>query len=113
MKKGGPDNRMDALVAAVLRNAEATEAMLALAKEEQIVMSEPGPPQCPHCGKLDPEITELGEKGGSGKLSEFVIAGETHCCNRPIYAIPIGFDTTVSLEMVQDIMTMKGGKNGG
>jgi hypothetical protein len=108
MKKGGTDNRMDRLIAAVERNAEATEQMLTLAKEEQIVMAEPGPPVCPFCGKLDPEVTELGS-GGSGKLSEFVIRAETHCCNRILYALPVGWDTTTTPEMAADIQTIKKG----
>lgn len=110
MEKGGTDNSMDRLIAAVERNAEATEQMLALAKEEQIVMAEPGPPVCPHCGKLDPEVTEL-DAGGSGQLSDFVMRGETHCCNRILYALPLGWDTTTTPEMAADILTIrKGGK---
>ena len=111
MKKGGNDNRMDALISAVERNAVATEDMLKLAKEEQLVMQEPGPAICPHCGKLDPVITELQQQGeaGSGPLSEFVIAGETHCCNRVIYAVPVAFDCLPDLNLVADFLKMKGG----
>ncbi len=105
---------LEQLVSAVERNAVATEKMLAIAEQEQIIMQEPGPPVCPHCGKLDPVVTELpGEAGGSGKLSDFVVRCETHCCNRVVFAIPNGWDTAVSQELAEDILKIKKGGNPG
>lgn len=95
-------------VQALERNAQATEKMLAIAEREQIQM-EYAPPLCPGCGKIDPVVTQL-EGDGSGKLSEFVMKGETHCCNRTVYAIPTGFNTTDNMNMVDEIFNhMKGG----
>lgn len=88
-------------VKALERNAEATEEMLKIANSEQLVTQEPGPPVCPHCGKVDPEITDVSESGGSGFLSGFVIVGETHCCNKTLYAVPFVYDTFTSAEMAQ------------
>lgn len=97
------------IVTALNRNADATEAMLDIARAEQIVMAEPGPSVCPHCGKLDPVVTQLGAEGGSGELSEFVMRAETHCCNQIVYAIPLGWDTTTSADMAADILKIKKG----
>lgn len=109
MAKGGNENRIDKLIAAVERQAEATEQMLTIAREEQITMAEPGPPVCPHCGKLNPTVTQIGETSGSGELSEFVMQAETHCCNRSIYCVPIGWDTTTHVELALDILKMRKG----
>lgn len=96
------------LVEAVTRQAEAGEALLALAKEEQIVMAEAGPPVCPHCGALDPMVTETGA-GGEGPLSHFVMVGETHCCNKPIYAIAEGWVTVPNQDLAVAYLSTKGG----
>lgn len=93
-------------IVALERNAEATEKMLAIAEQEQLVMTEPGPPVCPHCGKLDPEITQL-EADGSGPLGHFVVVAECHHCNRTFYAIPIGFDTVTTKDLAADVLNQR------
>lgn len=94
-------------VDALERSATANEQLLELATKEQLVSVEPGPPVCPWCGRVDPEITETGN-GGSGTLSGFIVMGETHCCNHTIIAVPIGFDTFQSVEQAQAVISEKG-----
>lgn len=94
---------------ALERNASATEAMLAIAEKEQMVMAEPGPPLCPFCNTLDPEVTQI-KQGGSGKLNELVMAFETHCCNHTIYAIPDSLMTVGSIEAANQVIAMKKGR---
>ena len=103
------DMDWERLISAVERVADANEKLLAIAEEEQITMSEPGPPVCPHCGKLDPIVTQLGAEGGSGELSEFVMRAETHCCQKVLYAVAVGWDTTTHVELAADILKIKKG----
>lgn len=90
------------------RNADATEKMVELAQAEPTFMIETGPPVCPHCGRLNPEVTDVGA-GGSGPLGDFVMVGETHCCNKTLYAVPIGFETFPQVELAQDALNRRGG----
>lgn len=98
------------VVKALERSAEATENMLALATAETEATMEPGPPVCPNCGRVDPVVTQI-QEGGEGRLSEFVIVGETHCCNKTVYAVPAGLDTFLHAEMAVAWMNeRKGGR---
>jgi hypothetical protein len=96
-------------IGALERNAQATEAMLGIAEKEQIIMEEPGPPMCPYCNRLDPEATQIRVEGGSGKLSELVMAFEVHCCNKTIYAVPDSLTTMGSIEQANMLLAMKKG----
>lgn len=96
-------------VKALERNAVATEKMLAIAEREQIQF-EYSPPMCPHCGAVNPEVTQLNVEG-SGLLGDFIMQAEAHCCNHVIYAIPLGFSSANDVEMAKDIQRqLKGGK---
>ena len=98
---------LERAIDALERNATATENMLAIAEQEQLVMTEPGPPSCPHCGKLNPEVTQIRQEG-HGPLGDFVMAAETHCCHKVLYAVPIGFDAVPNLELARDILNQRG-----
>lgn len=80
------DKQLGAVINALERTAKAQEDLLELAKDE-VVTIERGPSICPGCGKPNPEITQLAVDG-SGKIDEFVLMAETHCCNKTIYGIP-------------------------
>ena len=100
-------------IAALERNATATEKMLAIAEQDVQAMAEVGPPVCPHCGRLNPEVTQLSTEG-SGPLGDFVMAAEAHCCNRVLYAVPHGWDTAVNLDLAVALQNAaKKGGNGG
>lgn len=111
MELVGRDRKMiERAVDALERNAEATEKMLALAQTDVAEMAEVGPPVCPHCGRLNPVVTQLGADG-AGPLGDFVMVAETHCCNRTLYAVPHAFDTAISLDLAQALLNeRKGGK---
>lgn len=97
-------------VDALNRSANATEKMLELASKETATLAEPGLPVCPHCGQLNPVVTQLGA-GGSGPIADFVLMAETHCCNKTVYAVPLSFDTFVNKEMALAWLSEKGGKS--
>lgn len=99
---------LEPVVQALERSAKANEDLLTLATQEQIVMAEPGPPVCPFCGRLDPEVTQVAADG-DGPLGDFVMAAEAHCCNKVLYAVPLGFDTFTRIEMAQDALTQRKG----
>jgi hypothetical protein len=94
------------LVEALERSADASEKLLSIAEQEQLVMTEPGPPVCPNCGKVNPTVTQL-EADGAGPLGEFVMVAECHHCNRTIYAVPIGFDTVTTKELAGDVLNQR------
>jgi len=55
-----------------------------LAEDPQIEI-EAGPPMCPNCGKLNPQITIFQEDKAEGQLGEWILEAECHHCNSPIF----------------------------
>lgn len=92
---------------AVERQADAYDKLVDIATREEMIVAEPGPSICPHCGKLNPTITVL-DNDGSGPIDEYLLAAETHCCNRPIFAIPDSWIIAPSQAEAESIMEMKG-----
>jgi hypothetical protein len=95
---------------ALERSAVANEKLLEIAEKEQFTV-EQGPPVCPHCGVFNPEVTQLFREEASGPLSEFVMQCETHCCNRPVYCIAVGWDVVPHIEIARELLSMKKGGN--
>lgn len=107
--KGGEEEMLKAAVAALERQATASEKLLELAEREEIVGVEPGPSVCPNCGALNPEVTPL-QDGGSGPLDTFVLMVETHCCNKTMYCIPDAWLIVRHKDEATSLMEMKGRK---
>lgn len=103
------------VIKALERSAKASEALLEIAKQEQMAMEigvfEPGPLVCPVCGEVNPTVF-MEEMAGSGPLAEFVLELETKCCNSKVYAIPDNYDITTNREEAIAMTKQKGGKNG-
>jgi hypothetical protein len=95
-------------VKALERLAGANEEIIKIANEEKFTVEE-GSSTCPYCGKLNPEVTQLGS-GGSGPVSEFVLVAETHCCNRTVYCVPVSIQILPNEAMQQ---LQKGGNENG
>ena len=94
---------------ALKRNAKASEELLDIAKKEMVQIEvEPGPPVCPNCGVLNPTVYFEAE-AGSGPLNEIVFKFEMHCCNRTVYAVPEGWQMSVQMEEVADIIKQRAG----
>ena len=101
--------QLGVIAAALERQAAAAEALLEIAKAEQITM-EYGPSMCPGCGKVNPTVTALSQDG-EGPLDDWVFMGETHCCNKTLYAVPFGWHTTVNPDEAAFMLNeRKGGK---
>jgi hypothetical protein len=66
-------------------------AVIALEKlaEDPVLQIEAGPPICPHCQTINPEVTVVADSGGKGPLSEFAILPECGSCEQKFYAVPI------------------------
>lgn len=94
-------------VDALERSATANEALLKIAEQEQLVMTEPGPSICPHCGAVNPTVHLVDDSGGSGPLDEFVLVGETECCRKTIYAIPHEFTVVPTRDAAVQLMNDK------
>lgn len=61
------------------RSAKAQEDLITLATQEREAVDEVyGLPYCPHCRTLDPPVVN---KGGNGKMSEFVLVAKCMSCN--------------------------------
>lgn len=106
--EGRTEELANRAVMALERLAGANEEIIRLANEEPIV--ENGPPVCPHCGKLNPSVTQL-NAGGSGPLNDFQLVGETHCCNRQVYCVPVAIVAFPKQEMANDAKFQMGGSN--
>lgn len=89
----GGDDLMLRLVEATERNANASEALITLAKEEreqpEPVIETPGLPVCPHCGTFNPTIRN---EGGSGPFAEFALLAACDNCGNRFIAAPRGWD---------------------
>lgn len=95
------DNNLD-------RQATAAEMLLKLAEREEMVQVEKGPSICPNCGSLNFTITQL-DGDGSGPIDLFVLRGETHCCNKVVFAVPDGFFVVSNKDEAASILEMKKG----
>jgi hypothetical protein len=70
------------------------------------------PSECPNCGKMNPVVTQL--RLGAGPVDEFVLVGETHCCNKAVFAVPVQMVIAPNIEAAKEIQEIKKGgmKNG-
>lgn len=100
---------------AMERQADATEALLALAKADQAAMLEtetaPQPSVCPGCRVINPVVTQIDAGGGSGPLDQSFFVVETHCCNRRAFAIPVEMMTTLDEDTLREVLAEKGGNH--
>lgn len=67
------------------RIAVANERLIELATEERSVAEQPGPPFCPHCQTLNPDVRN---EGGSGLMADFVLVAQCGNCSKMIFAVP-------------------------
>jgi hypothetical protein len=58
--------------------------------EEPILHIEGGPPMCPNCEAVNPEIT-VKEDNGEGPFSQFIVNPTCETCGNPFYAIPLSW----------------------
>jgi hypothetical protein len=94
---------------ALKRNAKASEELLDIAKQETMQIEvEAGPPVCPNCGVLNPTIY-MEQEAGSGPLNEMIFKFEMHCCNKTVYAVPEGWQMSVLMQEVIDIIQQRAG----
>lgn len=53
---------------------------------EPLIEITPSPPQCPHCGRINPQV-QLDQATGTGAISEFILEATCANCGKPLYAI--------------------------
>lgn len=68
---------------ALERIAAATERLA----EDPVIHVESGPPVCPFCERMNPEI-RVSESENRGPLGEYVLQAQCLSCNEIFYAIP-------------------------
>jgi hypothetical protein len=77
--------------------------------EEEVVQEGAPPSVCPFCGTENPTVSQLGI--GAGPVDEFVLIGETHCCNRTVYGVPVQMLIAPDRTTVDELqIAKKGGK---
>ena len=79
--------------------------------EDPVIQMETGPPVCPHCETMNPEV-RVQEGEASGPLAEFVI--QAHClrCNKVFYAVPIQWAVSTTVEEAGYLLQEKADLNG-
>lgn len=82
--------------------------------EDPVIHMESGPPNCPHCDRINPSVT-VDESGGQGLLGEFVIRCKCDHCQQIFYALPIQWRCVSEIshiEQAQQEMRELSGNNG-
>jgi hypothetical protein len=89
-----------------------TLALEKLAEEPTIEISG-GPPECPHCGRLNPQVVIL-DNAGSGPLGDFVLHAHCGHCNGTFFGMVTGWTMFQNQQELNDAMEGAGenGKNG-
>jgi uncharacterized protein with PIN domain len=87
------------IAAASERQAQASEDLLALAREERMSF-EPGPAMCPHCNAISPMISEEVEES-IYPMNEHVLIAHCHQCGKPFFALADGWSVYVSSDDVK------------
>lgn len=78
-------NTIDEGIAVGNRIADALETLV----NEPLVEIKAPPPQCPHCGEVNPEI-HINESGAiQGKLSEYVLEARCINCKNSVYGVVV------------------------
>lgn len=72
---------IEKLVAVGERIADALEK---LASDPEVEI-EAGPPLCPSCGKMNPDIILAPTESARGPMSQIVVEGQCGNCHHPIY----------------------------
>lgn len=100
--------RDERLVTAIERLADANEAIVKLAGEQQEEMNAPtpGPPFCPHCGTFNPPVQQLA--AGGGPMQEFILVAQCERCGKVLYGIPEGWQLASTEDEARSIIE-KGG----
>lgn len=71
--------------------------------EDPVIQMETGPPVCPHCERVNPNV-RVNESGGSGPLAEFVIQASCLHCGRTFYALPVQWQCAAQLSHVEPLL---------
>lgn len=109
---------LERLARASEQQAKASDKLLELAQKElpefeELGVIQAGPPVCPYCGYMNPEV-HVQERTGSGPMLEYVVPFQCGECQMTFIAIPDGWDTAQSPdEAAAIIQGRKGLTNGG
>lgn len=91
------------------RIAVANERLIELATEERAIDDQPGPPYCPHCAVLNPEVVTQGGARG-GPLADFILVARCENCGGTLYGRPNGWDMFQSPQEAMQTTTKSEGR---
>ena len=97
------------------RGVSALEKIAADMDEDTVLKVETGPPVCPNCEKMNPNV-RVHEAEATGALAEFLIQAQCLSCNKVFYALPYQWQTTKTVNEAELLMREKldmTGMNGG
>jgi len=103
--------REDELLGLAQRGVTALEKLA----EDPVVQLETGPPVCPFCDKMNPDV-RVAESEAQGPLAEFVIRAQCLSCNNLIFGVPLHWAMGKNIEEIRAVIEERvraGGFNGG
>lgn len=104
---------LERAVVALDRNANASEALISLAKEERDYGdSLLSPAFCPHCTTVNPTVrirSEIYE--GAGEIEEFVLVAVCEHCHKPFYSVPQGWVSFANPDEATAYLSERGGNH--
>lgn len=84
----------------LVRIAEGVEKL----SEDIVINAEFKPPVCPHCERMNPNVT-VADKEATGDLASFVIQARCNHCQHVIYAMPTMWETFREVEELREAMS--------
>jgi hypothetical protein len=75
--------KLDEGISVATRIAESLEKLV----NEPLIEITPPPPQCPNCGRINPEI-QTEHKADTGNMMDFVLEATCLNCGKPLFAFP-------------------------
>jgi len=79
---------------------------------DPVIHIESGPPVCPHCDQMNPDV-HVTESEASGPLSEFVVRALCMSCSQVFYALPRMWTSVKSVaEAQREIEELRTVQNG-
>lgn len=93
------------LIRVLQRGADALERLA----ETPIIETEGGPPICPHCNTLNPEIKIPAAGESVGLLGLYALEAFCNTCNNVIFAVPIEWAMFQSVEGAEEELQRRAG----
>lgn len=79
--------------------------------EDPVIQIETGPPVCPHCERINPNVS-VSEREADGPLGTFVIQAQCKHCHNTFYALPVQYHCFSTVEDLRQGLTERAAESG-